>query len=94
MAVFGVIGATGCGFVVFVAYRALRLVVAPELAALGIGIALLALAGAMARFSQGLQAESQPAATLPIYAPSPPTDPIIVVVFTVAFVLGRRLAVH
>lgn len=88
----GVIGASGCGFVVFAAFAALRLLVGTELSALGIGIALLVLAGLLARHARGLEAESAKGGDLPPDAPLSPTDPATLAVFTAAFVLGRRLA--
>lgn len=88
----GVMGAVGCGFLLFAAFAALRLLVGPELAALGIGIVLLALAALLLRLARGHSAEPQPVAVVTPKAATPPADPITLAVFTVAFVLGRRLA--
>ena len=69
-------GVIGCGFVLFPAFAALRLLVGPELAALGIGIVLLALAAVLVGLARGLSAEPRPVA---IVAPNvlrrPPIGP-------------------
>ena len=91
-AVAGVIAAIGCGFLLFAAFAALRLLVGPELAALGIGIVLLALAALLLRLVRGHSAEPLPVAVVAPKVAAPPADPITMAIFTVAFVLGRRLA--
>jgi hypothetical protein len=92
MAAVGAIGAVGCGFVIFSAFASLRLLVGPELAALGVGMTLLALAAVLAGLALGAGAGTQPDAALLPPAPLPAADPATVAVFTAAFVLGRRLA--
>lgn len=97
MAAAGMIAAVGSGFVVFSAFATLRLMVGPELAALGMGMTLLALVALFARHVHrpAGRAEPLPAARLPmdlLVAPSAPVDPVTLAVFTAAFVLGRRLA--
>lgn len=99
LAAAGLIGAAGCGFVVFAGYATLRQSLGPELAALLTGIALLGLAAALVRFSGIGRSVPQiePPADLPPVAPltAPPqrtADPATMAVFTAAFVLGRGLA--
>lgn len=97
MSVAGLIGAVGCGFVVFAGYTALRLLIGPELSALVVGFVLLALAALLARFSSvrrdALQIkEDDPLPMKPAAAPGQLADPATLAVFTAAFVLGRRLA--
>jgi len=87
-----VIAAAGCGFVVFAAFAALRLLVGPELGALGVGIALLVLASLLLRLAQRHRAEPEPAAGVAPPNAASPADPATLAVFTVAFVLGRHLA--
>lgn len=65
----GVIAAAGCGFLLFAAFAALRLLVGPELAALGIGIVLLALSALLLRLARGHSAESQPVAVVVLILP-------------------------
>ncbi len=88
----GVIGVVGSCFVVYAAFGALRLLIGPELAALGIGVVLLTVAGILARDAKGVRSATQPGAALPPDAPSPPIDPTTLAIFTAAFVLGRHLA--
>jgi hypothetical protein len=95
MAAAGLIGAIGCGFVLFAAFAALRLLVGPELAALGVGVGLMAVAAILTRGARGARDAPATAAASPPPGPtawSPPTDPTTLAVFTAAFVLGRRLA--
>ncbi len=87
-----VTGAVGCGFLVFAAFAGLRLWLGPELAALGIGIALLALAWVLFRLPQDDATGTQAGAMLPPEPSRSPADPATLAVFTAAFVLGRRLA--
>lgn len=97
MAAAAIIAVVGCGFVIFAAFSGLRLVLGPELAALGIGTLLLVLAALLARFSSATAGQEQTEASEPL-PPSNPTappqssDPATLAVFTAAFVLGRRLA--
>lgn len=92
LAAAGVIGTVGCGFAVFSAFAALRLLVGSELAALGIGIVFLAMAFLLVRLAQGNSAEPPPVAVVAPEVSVRPADPITLAVFTLAFVLGRRLA--
>jgi multisubunit Na+/H+ antiporter MnhC subunit len=91
------IAAVGCGFVIFAAFSGLRLLLGPELAALGVGTLLLALAALLARSSSVPDDQVQTEASEPLpptnpTAPPQPSDPATLAVFTAAFVLGRRLA--
>lgn len=93
----GLIGAVGCGFVVFAGFAALRLAIGPELSALAVGVALLVLAVVLARFSliPGAElrvTEGDLPPLKPSAAPVRPADPATLAVFTTAFVMGRRLA--
>jgi hypothetical protein len=99
MAVAGLIGAAGFGFVVFAGYAALRSRLGPELSALLIGVTLIALAAALVwiagsdRRQQAVKAVVQLPPIAPDPAPSQPAaDPATMAVFTAAFVLGRNLA--
>lgn len=98
MSAAGLIGVAGCGFVVFAGFAALRLVLGPELSALLVGTAMLALAAVLARFSlaAGHTLKVKKPVDLPPLKPSPAplqsTEPTTLAVFTAAFVLGRRLA--
>lgn len=92
-----VMGAVGCGWLMFAVFAALRLWIGPELAALGIGNALLVLAVLLGLFAQGprVRAANPPDAAAPpprLALPPTPIDPATLAVFTAAFVLGRRLA--
>lgn len=99
LTVAGLIGAVGCGFVVFAGYAALRPFIGPELSALVTGITLLVLASGLVWYS-GIADPKRPVerpvglapdgpAPVP---PQPAVDPTTIAVFTAAFVLGRRLA--
>lgn len=97
MSAAGLIGAVGCGFVVFAGFAALRLVIGPELSALAVGVALLALAALLAWLSstpgaEPLAKEDDTPPLKPSAPPVQPADPATLAVFTAAFVLGRRLA--
>jgi hypothetical protein len=97
LAAAAIIAAVGCGFVIFAAFAGLRLLLGPELAALGIGTLLLALAALLARSSSTPDGQEQTEASepLPAFSPTAPpqsSDPATLAVFTAAFVLGRRLA--
>jgi hypothetical protein len=72
-------------------------VLGPELASLGVGTLLLALAALLARSSSTPDGQEQTEASkpLPPFSPNAPpqsSDPATLAVFTAAFVLGRRLA--
>lgn len=88
----GVLAAVGCGFVVFAAFATLRLLVGPELAALVCGVIFLALAALLLRLVQRPPVVAQPIAAAPPPMAAATTDPATLAIFTVAFVLGRRLA--
>jgi hypothetical protein len=84
----GFIGAVGCGFVLLAAYLGLRLLVGSELAALLVGVTLLAVAAGLAALGRG----RVKAPEAPIPEPASPQDPVSMAVFTAAFVLGRYIA--
>jgi hypothetical protein len=91
------IASVGCGFMIFPAFAGFRLVLRPELQALGVGTLRMAQAAPLAR--------SSPASGRPVLTeanePVPPGsqiallqlfDPATLAVFTPACVLGRRVA--
>jgi hypothetical protein len=84
----GFIGTVGCGFVLLAAYLGMRMLVGSELAALLMGITLLAVAAVLAALGRGRV--NGPEAPAP--EPASPQDPINMAVFTAAFVLGRYIA--
>ncbi len=92
----GAIGAVGFGFFIFAGYMALRLTLAPEIAALVTGAALMLLAVIVLLLSGAKRRDRRPnappATTQSSPAPSQPTDPATLAVFTTAFVIGRILA--
>lgn len=98
MSAAGLIGVAGGGFMVLAGFAALRLVLGTELSALVVGMVLLVLAAILARssLSAGQKVKGKEPTDRPAIKHSSaalqPTDPATLAVFTVAYVLGRRLA--
>ncbi|OYU77433.1 MAG: hypothetical protein CFE32_05640 [Alphaproteobacteria bacterium PA3] len=96
-------GTLAAGFLVFAGFLGLQFLMGPGLAALTMGMALLALAAGLLLVARQKQPPSLGQAATPA-APSPspspyqcsatprPTEAAGLVVFTAAFLLGRRLA--
>jgi hypothetical protein len=91
------IATLGAAFLVFAGYIGLRFLIGPGLAALSIGAAFLALAAGVLLMARSAVPPDTSAPPLPIPPPTMPprpADAATVAVFTVAFLLGRRLAAH
>ncbi len=88
------IATLGAAFLVFAAYIGLRFLLGPGLAALVLGLALLALAAGVLFVARpsGRNIAAPPPTTHPPTTPPRPADAATMAVFTAAFVLGRRLA--
>lgn len=92
------IATMGAGFVVLAAYLGLRLVLGPVLAALFLGVALLAVSAGLFLTVQAKAPKAKPKSFAdprqrqPITVPPAPADATTMAVFTVAFLIGRRLA--
>lgn len=88
----------GAGFLILAAYLGLRFLLGPGLAALVLGVALLAVSTglflavrAKAQIA-GPKPLADPPQRQPITAPPAPADAATLAVFTMAFHIGRRLA--
>jgi fatty acid desaturase len=92
----GLIAAVGGAFLLWAAFIGLRMLMGPGLAALVIGLALLALAAGL--LALRVQPKSVTPSPLPPKTDSPSAPPdrsadaATAAVFTAAFLLGRRLA--
>jgi hypothetical protein len=88
----------GAGFLILAAYLGLRFLLGPGLAALVLGAALLAVSAGMFLTVRakvqiaGPQPLADPPQRQPITAPPASEDAATLAVFTIAFLLGRRLA--
>lgn len=95
-AVAGLIAAVGGAFLLGAAFMGLRMLMGPGLAALVIGLALLAVAaGLLALFAQPKTVTPSPLPPKTDSPSAPPdrsADAATAAVFTAAFLLGRRLA--
>jgi hypothetical protein len=88
----------GAGFLILAAYLGLRFLLGPGLAALVLGVALLAVSAGLFLTVRakvqiaGPQPLADPPQRQPITAPPASEDAATLAVFTMAFLLGRRLA--
>ena len=93
----GLIATLGAGFLVLAGFLGLRHLLGPGWAALCMGAALLALAGAVLLLARAARPPATPDALPPPPSPAetPPPQPIdaaSMAVFMAAFLMGRRLA--